>query len=89
LVLRRELLQRFLVRQDLMRDPISPGTAGKTLREVADDAAREAERQLINETLRTTRGNKSQAARLLQTDYKTLHVKMKALGIRGRDFSDA
>ena len=38
------------------------------------------------DVLRTTRGNKSQAARALQTDYKTLHVKMKNLGIRARDF---
>ena len=37
-------------------------------------------------TLRATSGNKSQAARILQTDYKTLHVKIKALGIRASDF---
>jgi two-component system nitrogen regulation response regulator GlnG len=60
--------------------------AGRSLKEVADAAAREAERQVIFETLGTTRGNKSQAARILQTDYKTLHVKIKALGIRVRDF---
>ena len=38
------------------------------------------------ETLRSTRGNKSQAARVLRTDFKTLHLKMKSLGIRGRDY---
>jgi two-component system nitrogen regulation response regulator GlnG len=86
MVLRREIVQRFLTRQEMNRGPLSPGAAGKTLREVAEDAAREAERQLISETLRSTHGNKSQAARILQTDYKTLHVKMKALGLRGRDF---
>jgi DNA-binding NtrC family response regulator len=36
--------------------------------------------------LRATNGNKSRAARALQTDYKTLHVKMRQLGIRARDF---
>jgi DNA-binding NtrC family response regulator len=62
-------------------------TAGRSLREVADSAAREAERRVICETLRVTRGNKAQAARLLATDYKTLHVKIKNLGIRPRDFA--
>ncbi len=60
--------------------------AGMSLREVADAAAQEAERQFITETLRATRGNKSEAARRLRTDYKTLHVKLKALGLRGQDF---
>jgi DNA-binding NtrC family response regulator len=58
----------------------------RSLKEVADHAAREAERVAITETLRTTRGNKSEAARMLKTDYKTLHVKIKALGIRAKDF---
>jgi DNA-binding NtrC family response regulator len=59
---------------------------GRSLAEVADEAARDAERRLIAETLRATRGNKAQAARSLRTDYKTLHTKMKKLGIRARDF---
>ena len=58
----------------------------RSLKEVADHAAREAERIAITETLRTTKGNKSEAARILKTDYKTLHVKIKALGIRAKDF---
>ncbi len=61
-------------------------TAGRSLKEVADEAARAAERLAIQDALRTSRGNKSQAARALRTDFKTLHVKMKQLGIRGRDF---
>lgn len=71
-------------------EPVAPPTAahGRSLRETAERAARDAEQQLIMATLRATRGNKSQAARLLQTDYKTLHVKMKAFGLRGRDFDD-
>ncbi len=64
-----------------------PAPTGRSLREVAEDAARIAERELIVDTLRATRGNKAKAARLLQTDYKTLHVKLARLGIRARDFA--
>jgi DNA-binding NtrC family response regulator len=62
-------------------------TAGRSLKEVATEAARAAERELICDTLRETQGNKSRAARALQTDYKTLHLKLKSLGIRARDFA--
>ncbi len=84
--LRRASIQRFLSRPAAARGPARPA-AGRSLRAVAEEAAREAERQLICETLRATRGNKAQAARVLETDYKTLHVKMKHLGIRAKDFS--
>jgi len=86
LVLHRPLVQRLLG-----KGRPGPGAAssaaGKSLKEAADEAAREAERRAICETLRATRGNKSQAAKALKTDYKTLHVKMKILGIRARDFA--
>jgi two-component system nitrogen regulation response regulator GlnG len=58
----------------------------RSLREIASSAAKDAELRAIRDALQTARGNKSQAARALRTDYKTLHVKMKQLGIRGRDF---
>ena len=61
-------------------------TPGQSLRAAATEAARDAERHAICEALRNTKGNKSRAARMLQTDYKTLHVKIKQLGIRVRDF---
>ena len=57
-----------------------------SLKDVASEAAAAAERRAICETLRVTHGNKSEAARALRTDYKTLHVKIKKLGIRARDF---
>ncbi len=63
-----------------------PRPSGQSLKEAADQAAREAERQAINDALRVTHGNKSEAARALRTDFKTLHVKMRNLGIRARDF---
>jgi two-component system nitrogen regulation response regulator GlnG len=84
-VLGRTGLQRFLTKATARRAP-AKAAVGRSLKEVADAAAREAERDVITETLRATRGNKAEAARLLRTDYKTLHVKMKVLGIRGRDF---
>ena len=60
--------------------------AGMSLRATAEEAARHAERIAIVNALQVTRGNKSQAAKALKTDYKTLHVKMKALKIRAHDF---
>ena len=59
---------------------------GASLREIAANAARAAERLAIEAAMRASHGNKSQAARALRTDYKTLHLKLKALGIRARDF---
>jgi two-component system nitrogen regulation response regulator GlnG len=71
--------------------PMPPGAAPRaggtpSLREVAAAASRSAERDAICGMLRATNGNKSRAARALQTDYKTLHVKMRQFGIRARDF---
>ena len=87
--LEKAAVQRFL--KDKLsatrRAPSQRLAVVKSLKEIAETAAREAERAAITETLRATQGNKSQAARILQTDYKTLHVKIKALGIRARDFS--
>jgi DNA-binding NtrC family response regulator len=68
----------------------APAPASPTLRslkEIAGDAARAAEHEAISTVLRASGGNKAEAARALRTDYKTLHVKMKQLGIRARDFS--
>jgi len=68
--------------------PIQHGKpTGKTLKEIAEHAAHIAERQAICDTLRATKGNKSQAARALHTDYKTLHLKARYLGIRAQDFA--
>jgi two-component system nitrogen regulation response regulator GlnG len=66
---------------------VAPGigpVAGRSLRSIATAAAEAAERQAITEVLRATGGNKSEAARVLQVDFKTLHLKMRRLGIAGR-----
>ncbi|HSE02979.1 MAG TPA: sigma-54 dependent transcriptional regulator [Methylomirabilota bacterium] len=73
--------------------PALPRAASETtggdlsLREVAELAAVQAERELIRHALQATKGNKSQAARLLRTDYTTLHGKMKRYSISARDFT--
>ena len=85
LVLRASTITRLLkVAEGGPAEPEQPLTL--SLRQAAQVAARDAERRVIGQALGRTRGNKSQAARLLQTDYKTLYLKMKVLGINGRDF---
>jgi DNA-binding NtrC family response regulator len=61
---------------------------GRSLKEIADAAAADAEQHAIRRILRDTKGNKSEAARLLRTDYKTLHLKMKQYGIPAAEFKD-
>ena len=57
-----------------------------SLGEIAQRAVAEAERQAIRLALQATLGNKSEAARLLRVDYKTLHIKMKRYGIDAGEF---
>ena len=52
-----------------------------SLKEIADRAVAEAERQAIRLALLATRGNTSEAARLLRVDDKTLHIKIKRYDI--------
>jgi DNA-binding NtrC family response regulator len=86
------LLDRVTVERSLgsgaaaQSEPAPLAVSGRSLKEIAEQAAIEAERRAICEVLRNTQGNKSQAARTLRTDFKTLHVKMKNLGIQARDF---
>ena len=57
-----------------------------SLREIAGRAAAEVEQRAIRLALEATGGNKSEAARLLRVDYKTLHLKMKHYGIDAGEF---
>jgi DNA-binding NtrC family response regulator len=61
-------------------------TIGRSLKEIANAAAADAEQHAIRRILQDTKGNKSEAARLLRTDYKTLHLKMKQYGIPAAEF---
>ena len=86
LLLEGEAIQRCFGEAGVVAVAIAPRVPGQTLKDAADRAAREAERRVICEALRAAQGNKSEAARTLRTDFKTLHVKMKTLGILARDF---
>jgi two-component system response regulator HydG len=66
-------------------DP-DPGQAGCCLRAIAATAAAEAEQRAIRQALQAAKGNKSAVARLLDVDYKTLHLKMKRYNIRAGEF---
>jgi DNA-binding NtrC family response regulator len=63
-----------------------PALSGRSLKEIAEEAAGEAERWAISQAMRATHGNKSEAARMLRVDFKTLHLKMKSLGLRAHEF---
>src|SRR5438552_16612194 len=63
-----------------------PTPAGSSLKEIAEAAATDAEQQAIRRVLQVTSGNRSEAARLLRVDYKTLHLKMKRFGIEAGEF---
>ncbi len=65
-----------------------PAPLDSSLKEVAEAAAADAEQQAIRQALHTSRGNKSEAARHLRTDYKTLYLKMKQYGIDAGRFRD-
>jgi DNA-binding NtrC family response regulator len=86
LLLDRGAVDRCLGTSAAAPAPAIPRSTGRSLREIAEEASLEAERRAICDALRETQGNKTQAARTLRTDFKTLHVKMKNLGIRARDF---
>jgi len=62
--------------------PLLPGAS---LKQVAERAVEEAEKQAIRHVLKATGGNKSQAAKILKTDYKTLHVKIKKYGLHSKE----
>jgi len=62
--------------------PLPPGLS---LKEIGERAVEAAEKQAIRNVLKNTGGNKSQAAKILKTDYKTLHVKVKKYGLQAKD----
>jgi two-component system nitrogen regulation response regulator GlnG len=67
----------------LRGEPVPPDSS---LRDIAEAATGDAEQQAISRALRATKGNKSEAARLLRVDYKTLHLKMKQYRISAGQF---
>ena len=59
---------------------------GGSLKQLAEAATGDAEARAIRMALQATHGNKSEAARLLRVDFKTLHLKMKHYGITAAQF---
>ena len=75
--------------QHLLRKDAAPvgedvAPLGGSLKEIALAASTAAEKQAISEALKLAKGNKAKAARLLQTDYKTLYLKLKRYGLEPR-----
>ena len=67
--------------------PSAPMRVGLfSLRQIVDAAVSRAEVLAIRRALASTAGNKSHAARLLRTNYTTLHAKMKRYGISAQEF---
>ena len=56
-----------------------------SLKEIARQAARDAERVAIKEVLDRVHWNRAKAARLLQIDYKTLQYKIEQCGLGTRE----
>jgi two-component system nitrogen regulation response regulator GlnG len=54
---------------------------GLSLREIVQQSTTAVEREVLVHVLKVTGGNKAKAARLLKIDYKTIHEKVKKLGI--------
>jgi DNA-binding NtrC family response regulator len=73
----------------MVRSGVTETETRPSLREITHRAMAEAERQAIRLALQATGGNKSEAARLLRVDYKTLHLKMKRYRIEAREFRAA
>ena len=61
-----------------------------SLGEIVQQSVLAVEKEVLNEVLRFTGGNKARAARLLQVDYKTVHTKVKKFGIQqnGEKYGD-
>ena len=65
-----------------------PQWKGMPLREVVRQHLVSVERRVLTEALRSAAGNKAQAARMLQIDYKTIHQKLKEYGIQAKGGGD-
>jgi DNA-binding NtrC family response regulator len=71
-----------LAPSDLCREIQAQLDRGLSLEEMKKSAQARIEREAIRRVLIRTGGNKSQAARILKLDYKTLHCKVKNYALR-------
>ena len=63
-----------------MPDLAALSPAAWSLKDITRECVRQLEQRVIGAVLDHTHGNKSQAARLLNVDYKTLFYKAKEFG---------
>src|SRR5581483_1225059 len=64
-------------------DPVEVSLpSGMALRQMVENVTEHLEKQAISSTLRSTQGNKSLAAKVLELDYKTLRLKIKKYGLQ-------
>jgi two-component system nitrogen regulation response regulator GlnG len=98
-VRRATLLSRDLIRAEHLSSIASKDAAwhdfsfgevdlerGLSLKEISYLVTARVEREVIQRVLSHTKGNKSQAARLLKVDYKTLYSKIKEHNIQTKEF---
>jgi len=98
-VRRATLLSRELIRSEHLSSIASKDAAwrdfsfgevdlerGLSLKEISYIVTARVEREVIQRVLSHTKGNKSQAARLLKIDYKTLYSKIKEHSIQTKEF---
>ena len=96
-VRRATLLSQDLIRSEHLSEMPPAGAApalsrwesdirnGLSLKEISLKTTANVEKEVIRGVLSLTRGNKSQAARLLKINYKTLHNTVKEYGIQTRE----
>lgn len=68
----------FTIAQDVPQEVVA---SNAPLHEIAESAAKSAEKLRIEDVLKQTHGNKSRAAEMLKVSYKTLLTKIKEYGI--------
>ena len=95
LVARNEITEKDLgiQRADIPGFAFSPKVQGMpwknaSLAEIVQQSVAAVEKEVLSEVLRFTGGNKARAARLLRVDYKTVHTKVKKLGILQKEGND-
>jgi two-component system nitrogen regulation response regulator GlnG len=75
-----------LIRADVPGMAFTPKVEGEpwkglSLKEIVRQSTTAVEREVLAQVLKVTGGNKAKAARLLKIDYKTIHEKVKKLGL--------
>jgi len=63
------------------RDIYKSSFTNRALKEIVRQNTMNIEKEVITQALKQTGGNKAKAARMLKIDYKTMHTKVKQLGI--------